>query len=263
MKKIFAALCLAPSLIWGVVFESGRMEDIVPHVDEETWVFLDVDNTLIESSQHLGSAQWRNHIRKKAYNCGYNNEETELALDKFWLFVQHFVPVMLVDPYTVGVIEQLKESNTYVFALTARDSIESVHTQRQLSSADISLSSDPLPQTLVLPAARPALLDQGVIYCGENTKSEALIAFFKEIGRIPKKVVIVDDRLDQIEALEKTIEALGIEFVGIRFNAADKRVQAFDEDIADVQFSYLPKIVTDEEANEMLHGFIDLYEKEE
>lgn len=263
MKKIFASLCLAPSLLWGVVFESERMEDIIPHVNEETWVFLDVDNTLIESSQYLGSAQWRNHIRGKAYDCGYSNGETELALDKFWLFVQYFVPVRLVDPYAVNVIEQLKESKTCVFALTARDAIESNHTQKQLSSTDIALSSDPFPQTLVLPAARLALLDQGVIYCGENTKSEALIAFFKEIGRTPKKIVVVDDRLDQIEGLEKSIEALGIEFVGMRFSAADKRVQAFDGDIADVQFSYLPKIVTDEEANEMLHGFIDLYEKEE
>lgn len=263
MKKLFASLLLVPSLIWGMVFESERMEDVIPHVGEETWVFLDMDNTLIESCQHLGSAQWRSHIRKKAYNCGYSNEETELALDKFWFFVQQFVSVRLVDPHSVSVIEQLKESNTRVFSLTARDAIESVHTQKQLSSVGISLSSNPLPQSVTLPADRLALLEQGVIYCGENTKSEALVAFFKEMGRTPKKVILVDDKLDQIEELEKTVEAMGIEFVGIRFNAADKRVLSFDGDIADVQFSYLPKIVTDEDADEMLHGFIDLYENED
>ena len=89
MKKIFASLFLIPSLIWGAIFESGRLEDITAHVGEDTWVFLDVDNTLIESSQHLGSAQWRNHIRKKADAAGYRNEEQELVLDKFWFFVQH------------------------------------------------------------------------------------------------------------------------------------------------------------------------------
>jgi hypothetical protein len=261
MKKLFISLSLIPSLLWGSIFESGRMEDVIPHVGEETWVFLDVDNTLIESSQHLGSAQWRNHILKKAHEAGYRNEEQELVLDKFWFFVQQFIPMRLVDPYTVGVIEQLAESNDYIFALTAREPIESGYTQRQLNSVGISLPS--ASRSAILLANEPALLDQGVIYCGENTKSEGVIAFFEEMGRIPKKMVVVDDRLDQLKALEETAQTLGIEFVGIRFSAADRRVQSFDGDIADVQFSYLPKVVSDEDANEMLHGFIDLYEPEE
>ena len=261
MKKILASLFLIPSLIWGAIFESGRLEDITAHVSEDTWVFLDIDNTLIESSQHLGSAQWRNHIRKKADAAGYRNEEQELVLDKFWFFVQHFIPVRLVDPYTVSVIEQLAESNTSIFALTAREPIESGYTQRQLNSVGISLPS--ASKSAILLTNDPAFLDQGVIYCGENTKSEGLIAFFEEMGCVPKKIIVVDDKRKQLEALEEMAQALGIEFIGIRFSGADKRVQAFDGDIADVQFSYLPKVVSDEDANEMLHGFIDLYETEE
>lgn len=260
MKKIFTALCLAPVVLWGAVFESGQMEDILPHVDQETWVFLDVDNTMIESTQHLGSAQWRNHIRKKTRECGYTPEETELALDKFWVFVQHFASVKLVDSQTVDVIERLKEADVRVFSLTAREPIEATHTQRQLGSVGISLFTDPILDPAFLPTEKLALLDQGVIYCGDNTKSAAIAAFFEEMGAKPKKVVFVDDHRGQVFELEKVIEGMGIEFVGMRFSGADERVQAFDGDIADVQFSYLPKIVRDEDANEMLHGFIDLYE---
>lgn len=253
MKKFFAALGLLPTLLWGVVFESGKMEDLVPHVDEETWVFIDVDNTLIESCVHLGSAQWRGHIKQKARNLGYDTKQSEFILDKFWLFVQPFVPVRLVDPDSAEVIQKLNESNTYLFALTAREPVESAHTQKQLSSVDVSLSSSAFQEALVLPSDHPGLLDKGVIYCGDNTKSETLIALFNAIGRAPKKVVFVDDRLEQVSALEETLEAMGIEFVGIRFSAADERVKSFDGDIADLQFSLLPAIVSDEEARQILY----------
>jgi len=81
MKKIFAALCLIPSCLFGVVFESDQMKDILPQVEEGTWVLLDVDNTLIEASTQLGSAQWRDHIRSKARAVGYDKQ----GVEGFWI----------------------------------------------------------------------------------------------------------------------------------------------------------------------------------
>jgi len=79
------------------------------------------------------------------------------------------------------------------------------------------------------------------------------LAPFQAIGQMPKKVVFVDDRWDQVENLAEALERLGIEFVGIRFSRADDRVKAFDPAIADLQFSRLPKIISDEEAKEALY----------
>ena len=252
MKKIITALCLIPSLIWGVIFESDQMQDVFPHVESETWVLIDVDNTLIESSVHLGSAQWRTYIRNKALKLGNDAAKSDLILDKFWIFVQHFVPVRLVDPAAQTVIEKLQDSKTVVVALTAREPLEMEHTRKQLDSAGIALSNGSFPEHLSLPASHYSIYDDGVIYCGDSTKSEALIAFFQEVGYVPKKVIFVDDKLSQLQELEKTLEQMGIQFVGIRFSAADVRVKAFDPDIADLQFSQLPKIISDEEAKKML-----------
>src|SRR6267154_3359893 len=120
MGKIMTALCLIPSLIWGFTFESNQIEDVLPNVKTETWVLIDVDNTLIASSMHLGSVQWRGHIRNKAQNAGYSASESEAILDQFWLFVQPFISVGLVDPGTLTLLQNLQESKTPVFALTAR-----------------------------------------------------------------------------------------------------------------------------------------------
>jgi FMN phosphatase YigB (HAD superfamily) len=175
MKKIITTLCLLPSLIWGVVFESNQMEDALPYVEGGTWVLIDVDNTLIEST----------------------------------------------------------------------------HTQKQIGSGAVDLTND-FPKRFSLPVPHPGLYERGVIYCGDNPKEEALIAFFQETGCMPEKVIFIDDRPDQVEKLEVRLEKLGIEFVGIRFSGADERVKAFDPAVADLQFSRLPTIISDDEAKKSL-----------
>jgi hypothetical protein len=247
MKKLLTALFLIPSLMWGLTFESSQMEDALPYVETGTWVLIDVDNTMFESSVQLGSAQWRSYIRSKAQKAGYSKSESEEILDQFWMFVQPFVPVRLVDPNTLTFLQHLHEAKAPVFALTAREPIELKHTQRQIDSLGIILIND-FPEKLNLPTDYPALYEKGILYCGENTKGEALTAFFQATGQTPDKVVFIDDRWEQITQLETELETLGIPFIGIRFSGADARVKAFDPAVADLQLSYLPKIISDEEA---------------
>jgi len=251
MKKLLIGLCLLPSLIWSLVFESDRMEDLLPHATSETWVLIDADNTLFESTLHMGSAQWRNHIRKKTFENGYTANETESILDQFWLFVQPFIPVRSVDPKTPSLVQCLQESKIPVLVLTARDPIEQVHTQKQIESLPIHFIND-FPEKFDLPSSKPGLYEQGVIYCGDNTKIVALTAFFQEVGQMPKKIIFVDDRRDNVKELEHGLEQLGLEYVGIRFSGADERVRSFDPKVADLQFSLLPKILSDEEAKRIL-----------
>ncbi len=252
MKRLILSLCLIPSLIWGKIFESARMEDLLPYVTPETWVFIDGDNTLFESTLHLGSAQWRDHIRKKAISEGYTTQEAEEILDQFWLFVQPFIPVRPVDPKAPALVDRLQKSNISVFVLTAREPIEQKYTQKQIDSIQVHLLSD-LPEKSDLPSPQPALYEHGVIYCGDNSKIDALTAFFQQVGKMPKKIIFVDDREEYVKKVERGVEKLGIEFVGIRFSGADKRVRSFDGEVADIQFCMLPKIMSDEEAHNILH----------
>jgi FMN phosphatase YigB (HAD superfamily) len=262
MKKLILSLCLVPSLIWGKIFESARMEDLLPYATPETWVFIDADNTLFESTVHLGSSQWRDHIRKKAIAEGYTTKEAEEILDQFWLFVQPFIPVRSVDPKAPALIERLQKSNISVFVLTAREPIEQKHTQKQIDSIQVHLLSD-LPEKFELPSPQPSLYENGVIYCGDNSKINVLTAFFQQVGKMPKKIIFVDDRGEQVRKVERGAEKLGIEFVGIRFSGADERVRSFDGQVADIQFCMLPKIMSDEEADNLLHFVNEKLESED
>lgn len=256
-KKILLSLCLFPSLIFGLTFESDKLEDILPYIEEDTWVLIDVDNTLIESTMHLGSAQWRPHLRQKVRDAGWQGSQEEMVIDRFWLFVQPFIPVRPVDPETSFLVSTLQESGVPVYALTARDFVETFHTREQLNSVGIDLSSQMFPEAIFLHASGLSLFDKGVIYSGDNSKFEALNALFEEMGQSPKKVIFVDDKWDQVEKMESKLEKMGIEYVGIRFSRADSRVASFDPMIADFQFSLLPYLISDEEAKDVLNTLKD------
>ena len=241
-------LILLPFTLFSEILENQNIDCLLEHADPETLVICDIDNTLIESTLQMGSAQWRNHIRRKAKKLGCTEKTAEEILDKFWLFAQYFVPVRSVDPAAPAVLMQLQEMRIPVIALTAREPIEALHTAKQLESANFDLiHSHPFEDTF-LPLPHPSIFEKGIIYCGDNTKEAALEAFFQKMGSIPKRVLFIDDRLEQIKSVESFAKRIGIIFVGIRFGGADARVKAFNPEVADYQWSHLPDIISDEEA---------------
>jgi hypothetical protein len=242
-------LLLSPIFAFGLIVESQNTACLLKYADTDTLIVCDIDNTLIESALHMGSAQWRDHIRSKARKTGYSENEVETILDKFWLFAQFFIPVRCVDPNTASSLAKLQQSQAILIALTAREPIEIALTEKQLHSVGIDLSHSHFSTNpCSLPLPYPSIYDKGIVYCGENTKDAVLIAFFHKMNYFPRRVVFIDDRLEHLQRVENVLQSLGIEFIGIRFSGADARVKAFDPAVADLQWSLLPTIVSDEEA---------------
>jgi hypothetical protein len=262
MKKIkdslstIAAVCvLAPIPLLSTIIESDRIAALQPYAESDTLIFCDIDNTLFESAVQVGSIQWSGYMTKKAEKAGYSANEADEVSDKFWIFAQLFVPVRYVDPETPHVLLALKRAGIRIFGLTARYPIEVGSTKRQLSSLDIDLRSPYYPEDFsVLPLPHPSVYDEGVIYCGSNEKSAALVAFLRKANFFPKRIVFIDDRLHHVKDLERVVTDMGIEFVGIRFSGADAHVKAFDSNIAELQWSHLPEIISDQEASHRIEA---------
>ena len=254
VKSFFIAImcCLAPIPLLSMILESDRIADLQIHADSDTLVLCDLDNTLFESAMHMGSIQWSHYIIKKAEKAGYSVEEADELSDKFWIFAQLLVPVRYVDPETPHVLLALKRSGIPLLGLTARYPIEVGSTKRQLNSLGIDLRTSYYPEDFsILSSSHPSVYDEGVIYCGCNKKSAALVAFLLKANYFPKRILFIDDRLCHVQDLEKVMTDMGIEFIGIRFSGADARSNAFDSSIAELQWSHLPEIISDQEASEM------------
>lgn len=125
---LFSLFIFVSFSLEGEILESGTLSSVLPFAEKDTLIIFDIDNTLIESSIQMGSAQWRNHIRAKAKEAGFDAQESEEILDRFWVFAQSFVPVRLVDQAALSTLDKVR-SKTLAVALTAREPEESVHTK--------------------------------------------------------------------------------------------------------------------------------------
>lgn len=228
-------------------FESHKMSVILDDNSDpkKRYYLIDVDNTLTAPfNQEIGSAQWRQHIKKKAIAEGYSPDEAEDILDLLWYHVMPQIRVRHVDEGARAVIEGLQRS-CFVAAFTAREFKEFPHTEKQLASLNIHLSNVHFPEEI------PGLYRNGIIYCGDKTKAEALWTFFTVTQVTPDEVRMADDKMEQIRVVQKSCQDK-ISFIGLHLRTEDARVASFNGDVADLQLEMLPQIVTDEEALKML-----------
>jgi hypothetical protein len=127
-------------------------------------------------------------------------------------------------------------------------------TLAQLAPLQIDFSSTAqIKETLLFVDLQGTIYKQGIIFVGHGIeKGPALIAYLKRLNKNPKRIVVIDDKLSNIENIAKTLEPLGIDFVGIRYSGVDDKVKAFNPKIADLQWEHFKRILSDEEALQLL-----------
>ena len=141
-----------------------------------------------------------------------------------------------------------------MIGLTKRDPSLSDITWKQISSLNIDFSSTShVKEDHVFEEAGGTLYKNGVIFVGQGmNKGPALLAFLKKLNKMPKRIVVIDDKLSHIENIASVVEPLGIDFIGIRYGKADEKVKAFDPKIAKKQLEHFHRILSDEQAMHLL-----------
>ncbi len=251
MKKLLSCLLLlfAPLALSATLLEIGRFEEILPLVDSSTMVLIDLDNTLFESELMLGSAPWRTYFRNKMATLDIPEEQRKRMIDVTWDFLQEVVPVRSVDPASPLMIDQLREAGILVFGFTARAPREKEHTERQLRGLNVRFTP------FSVPLGNEATFENGVIYCGEVGKADALALLLSYLQHFdsccsPETILMVDDREEHLLTVEPIAEAFRVKYIGVRFSGADQRTQAFDPAVVEYQWCHLPLLLSDQVARE-------------
>lgn len=240
------------------IVESDSILSILDHVHEDTFVFSDLDNTLIESENHLGSAQWGDYLYNLYYDPTRPPEDADAFESEIWCEVQPLINIRHVDPKTPELINQLHEKKIPFIGLTARRPEEVHFTFKQLNSLQITLSHHFLMNDFLddgSDSRRRVVFHHGVIYCTPiNQKSLGLKLFLEKSKHRPKKIIFIDDKLPHIEDVGLFAKEEGIDYVGIRFSGADPRVKTFCPNIVKIQYEHLPKIISNEEAKRIFES---------
>jgi hypothetical protein len=232
-----------------------RMREIMPHVDRNTLVVFDIDNTVLEPMQTLGSDQWFYHLLQKVK--AEEKLDDERAIDRameIWNAVQQDTQVRAVEPETPALIRELQQKGIATFALTARTLDSAEVTKKQLRSIGVDFAARPLhPSDLDFTLASPARFTAGILFAGEkNAKGDVLLAFLAKVGLRPKRVLFIDDKEKNVVSVERSLTSAAIPHVVFRYGAADPRVSRFRADVADMQYQWWRRILSDDAAQDLL-----------
>ena len=254
MRILYLALfCIIK--IEALIVDSNDITQMLTYPTEGTLYVFDLDNTLIEPTQHLGSDEWF------AYNVDYliNHEgltynEAALKLVPLCSRVYASSEMRLVDPCIPDLLAQMKEKKLSMIGLTKRAPSFAKRTLEHIAplNIDFSTTSD-LPGELLFEEVGDTLFRQGIIFVGHGLrKGAALTAYLKRLEKLPQRVVAIDDKLSHIENIGSAMELLGIDFIGIRYGKTDYKAKAFNPQVAALQMKYLDAILSDEQALHLL-----------
>lgn len=255
VKQSLFLILLFPLCLFGKIIDSPSFSDLVSYADENTLFAFDIDNTLIDSEQQLGSSQSSYYFYEKFVQLGIPKEMASQLEIQRWMMIQPLIKVRTIDDQTAQVIKQLKEKGAQIILVTARNPAEASFTHDQLSSVSIQIENQMASETFIqLQSEKPSTYFNGILFCGIwNTKGGVLTAFLKQTQSKPKKIVFIDDKLKHVQEVEKSIEKMGIDFIGVRFSGSDDQIAQLDPKILELQWSLFPFIISDEEAKKLIN----------
>lgn len=257
--KVKFSLCALVSLCFfsmgdALIIETSDLSSVFTHLEENTLYVFDLDNTLIEAAQHLGSDQWVVHQLNHLTKQGISLDDALNQVLPRWVEVQHRTMMQLVDPMIPDLLHQLHEKQVPVIALTQRFPEIAERTLQQLMPLQIDLSKTAhFEGSMVFEELGRTEYREGIIFLGRGIdKGTALLAYLQKLHAMPSRIVVIDDKLKHLQNIAHSIEPLGIDFVGIRFGGADEKVMGFNPKIAEVQWEHFYRILSDEQALHLL-----------
>lgn len=194
------------------VIEIHSIQEVPSFLQEDTHLFLDLDNTLLTSCSEFGSERWERFMIDHFIREGIPEKQAVARASHLWKAVQTVSQIQFVEEITQATTRHMQTKVPASFVITARDySFRSV-TEDQINHLNLKFSeSKPLP-------IAPAQYANGIFYCGDVPKGAVLKAYAEKYGC--KHILLVDDYRSHVEV---AAEMMPIDFTGLRYGFLDER----------------------------------------
>lgn len=232
------------------VIQTATVETVLPFIDQDTWILVDLDNTTFEGKQALGHTDWFYDKVHRLMNEGMSLEDSTRECYPEWIEVQKLCPVKPIEEAFIRALIQFQRQGNIVMGLTHRQPSIADSTLRQLNSLGLNfLSSAPIKNSLVVSSATPTLFEEGVMFTGEyNKKGEILVRFLSIIDKLPKKIVFFDDKISHVQDVESALAELDVEYLGVHYTACEHVEKVYSPEIAEFQLKMTKTILSNEQA---------------
>ena len=243
--------------------ESNNIKDLFNHISPDTMVLFDIDNTILQPKQTLGSDQWYTHM-VKTFKKNMSDDEAKKRAIAIWQRVQSRIEVVPVENDIVAIIKKLQNNNVRVMALTARSKPVVDRTIELLYELGIDFSPNNRKFSSVkLYDNHDVKIKNGIIFIGPlNNKGKVLLRFLEKTNLHPNKIIFIDDKREHALSVNAALNNIGIDHLVIRYSATDKAVENFSSKIADKQlevFNKCNKFISDAYAAKNLKIKVDCH----
>lgn len=236
------------------IYETMHMHEIYDHIEPGMLLVFDIDNTLLEPVQELGSNQWFENKIKEYISYGYNRQDALEKTLRQWTAIQSITQVKLVEPEIDTIVRKLQNDGYTVMGLTTRGLGISTCTITQLNSAKIDLTrTAPTQKEIFFNNERGVLFRGGALFTAATHKGKALEKLLEAVDLKPSSILFINEKLSHILPVEDFCEKANIPFVGLRYGHTDEKVKNFRKQIAEVQFYHFGHILSNEAADRILH----------
>lgn len=246
--------CVCVFTLSAEIIEIDKIEEILPYVDQDTLVVLDIDDTLMVTAQMLGGDCWFRHFLKEQVSKGFSFEEALAKVLPDYMLFQHRTKVLPAENQTAAIVHQLQRK-AKVIGLTTRSTELVYRTVQQLKTLDIDLNKNPLiNKELQVSTDFSLFYVEGILCTQVRHKGDALKKLCDHLAYLPKKVIFVNDKLKYVEQLEETFAPLGIPYIGFRYGGCDEQCMVYNPQVAKVQHHYFNNILSNEDAAVILNA---------
>lgn len=266
MKKILIAFgcLLIPLISYAHIVEEKSINKALGSVDNETLVVFDLDSTVLEPAQTLGSDPWFYISLDDFVAKGMDKKEAAEFMLRKWVPLQRATEVKPVEKNTAEAIASLQKSGIKVVALTARSYDLAELTVKQLASIGVdftksTISGKDFDQKI---AGDKVEFFHGIIFCGGDLET-----FYKGGAKAGKgiilneilaklklsfnKITFLDDRKKNVDAVDKALADKGIDCNCIRYGAAEDGYKNYNPKLAETEMKFFGKILSDEAAKKI------------
>jgi hypothetical protein len=218
-----------------------RFSDIAPdHVDSNTLILIDIDNTILASDLCYGSVEFFIHmVRDEVARSGRSLFEVKRLVAQRWVDAQAHIPTKLLDEKIHEFMERAVGQGAVVVGFTARDPAVLDLTFNQLNHHRIAFEGF---EALCFAKTYEHLwegnlhkahakMEKGVMFCHDmNPKGVILKDFLsnvqawrasKELAPV-SRVLLVDDWIHNLISMEEATKQSGIDFWGYHFQYEKK-----------------------------------------
>jgi FMN phosphatase YigB (HAD superfamily) len=225
LTYLFSQLLLLSSYSYPKIIESKNIIDVLKYVNkvaDDTLVVFDIDDTLIQSIEYIGTSLLTHQIAKKLAKNGMNFEK---ALDvglNVWENLIDMLSFEKIEEDVITLFENLKVKNTKIMGLTARPPSVSAETHKHLISLGISFENNKPYNKKIIFDDKTHFID-GILYIGLKNKGEKLLLFLETIKYKPKQIIFVDDSYNNVVNVNTKLNTEKISNICIHYPRTKER----------------------------------------